>query len=207
MYGKTRREEAASILDGTRRDGHRPTQLLSRIKERAGEVTLDDLFKELVLRELPTNVRHSLTDKVDTLSAHEAASLADRYFDKEGKLLNATPSVCAVNAEGTSAADYGSEEGADVNAVYDKNRRRFPAKSPYTPAFASQGKPSFANKPPQQNRQHPAKPFQNRAKPSLKSICFRHAKYGEETKFCEPGCLHYDAWSRKAGNEQAGRRK
>lgn len=174
-------------------------------------MTLDDLFKELVMRELPPSVRHSLVDRVDTLSAQETAVLADRYFDKDGKQLHTVPSVSAVQAEEPDVAEYPPENAHDINAVHDKAKRRFPTKAPYTPAFnpasTPQRKSSFPNKPTQQYRQPQTKPFPNRPKPSLKSICHRHAKFGDETKFCEPGCMHYAAWSKKSENGQAGWRK
>ena len=217
-YGKTRRQEAASILDGTRRDGRRPSQLLSKIKEKAGKATIDDLFKELIIREMPQAVRHSLVDRVDELTAQETAELADRYFDQEGRQLNQPSSVAAVasNPPVESTPTIGSDEEGDINALGARPKPRFPSKPPqkqFTPAFGNNAGASFGQRngnnnfrPKNQNNAfRPPNGNQQKGKPSLKSVCHRHVKYGEETKFCEPGCMY---WSKmKAENDTAGWRK
>ena len=217
-YGKTRRQEAASILDGTRRDGRRPSQLLSKIKEKAGQATIDDIFKELIIREMPQAVRHSLVDRIDELTAQETADLADRYFDQEGRPLNQQSSVASVAPETTPEARQTtcSDEEGDINALGARPKSRFSSKPPqksFTPAFGSNSGTSFAprggnNNFRPKNPNHTPRPFnagQPKGKSSLKSICHRHAKYGEETKFCEPGCMYWNKM--KAENDTAGWRK
>ena len=53
-------------------------------------ISLDDIYKEIIFKGLPADVRHSIVDKLDTMSASETASLADKYFDREGKPLSAS---------------------------------------------------------------------------------------------------------------------
>ena len=221
-YGKTRRQEASSILDGTRRDGRRPSQLLAKIKEKAGRATLDDIFKELVLRELPQSVRHSLVDRVEEMSAQQTAELADRYFDQEGRQLNPPNSVSAVTHDPPSEARRGPvatsmehqdvDEDTDVNALGARPKSRFPPKKSFTPAFgggtgnSTRGGFNHQSRSNNNNNNKPHYSSQPRGKPSLKSVCHRHVKYGEETKFCEPGCLYWNKMS-KAGNDAAGWQK
>ena len=219
-YGRTRRQEASSILDGTRRDGRRPSQLLAKIKEKAGRATLDDVFKELVLRELPQSVKHSLVDRIDDMSAQQAAELADRYFDQEGRQLNPPNSVSAVmhdlptetRREPTSAPTeiHDADEEGDINALGARPKSRFPPKKNFTPAFGG-GTGSYAKNGSNNQNRNPSTPkphhsSQPRGKPSLKSVCHRHVKYGEETKFCEPGCLYWNKMN-KGGNGAAGWQK
>ena len=212
-YGRTRRQEAASILDGTRRDGRRPTQLLSKIKEKAGSATMDDVFKELIMRELPQSVRHSLVDQVDTMTASEMANLADRYFDQEGRLLNPQSSVSHIDASDEALPQPDEPHGpsdTDVNALGARPKNRFPPRQPpktFTPAF---GGPPPNNNGPRSNFNQKAAPaqkhsFSNKAKSSLKSVCHRHMKFGEEAKYCEPGCSYWPKM--QAGNGAAGWRK
>ena len=216
-YGRTRRQEAASILDGTRRDGRRPTQLLSKIKEKAGSATIDDLFKELLMREMPQNVKHSLLDRMDTMTASEMATLADRYFDQEGRPLNQQASVSNIDApEITENMTEQYTDENDVNAIGARPKNRFsskPPSKPYTPAFGGHSSnnrttPHFkgnSTPAPFKGNSAPRSSFANKNKSSLKSICHRHAKFGDETKFCEPGCMY---WSKmQTGNESAGWRK
>ena len=219
-YGRTRRQEAASILDGTRRDGRRPSQLLSKIKEKAGKATMDDVFKELILRELPQSVRHSLLDRVDGMTAQEAADLADRYFDQEGRQLNPQNSISAVSSDNppetrrsaasstpeTFSNDASDNEG-DINALGARPKTRFqpkPSHRNFTPAFGGNTSSAPRGASSSQKTNGPRIPNQ-KGKPSLKSICYRHVKFGDQTKFCEPGCMH---WSKfKPENDAAGWRK
>ena len=219
-YGRTRRQEAASILDGTRRDGRRPSQLLSKIKEKAGKATLDDLFKELVLREMPPAVRHSLVDRADEMTAQETADLADKYFDPEGRQLNPPNSISAVSLDippetcrGTAppapdiVSNDASDNEGDINALGARPKTRFHSKPPprnFTPAFG--GNSSSAPKMTNNSQKNNGLKYSNsKGKPSLKSICYRHAKYGDQTKFCEPGCMHWPKF--KPENDAAGWRK
>lgn len=96
-HGRTTEQKASSVIEGTEREGRTPSQLLSVMKERADNVTLDDIFKEQLLRRLPSEVRMHLTDQMLNKSAEEVASAADAYFDKEGKVKNKT-SASGINA-------------------------------------------------------------------------------------------------------------
>ena len=217
-YGRTRRQEAASILDGTRRDGRRPSQLLAKIREKAGKATIDDLFKELIIREMPQSVRHSLVDRIDQMTAQETADLADRYFDQEGRQLNPPSTISAVLQPQPpmahahdGAPGLSSEEEGEINALGARPKNRFPPKKNFTPAFGGSQAPHSGPKPkfnaPRYGNapQKPTNPNPPRGKPSLKSVCHRHIKFGDEAKFCEPGCMY---WSKmQAENGTAGWRK
>ena len=93
-YGRTRKQEALSVINGTPREGRTPSQLVAAMKEKAGQVTLDDVLKEQLLKELPAEVHRQIIDKVDGLSFEQTGILADKWFDKEGKpLLSTAPST------------------------------------------------------------------------------------------------------------------
>ena len=104
-YGRTTKQEALSVINGTPREGRTPSQLVSVMKEKAGKVTLDDVLKEQLLKELPAEVHRQIVDKVEGLSFEQTGELADKWFDKEGKLLlSTTPStVHSVSANGNHA--------------------------------------------------------------------------------------------------------
>lgn len=93
-HGQTRRQEVYTILNGTPRDGRRPSVLLDLIRERAGETTIDDIFKELLLKEMPSDVRKHVRSQVEGLNASATARICDKHFDQQGKLLESeTPST------------------------------------------------------------------------------------------------------------------
>ena len=144
-YGRTTKQEALSVINGTPREGKTPSQLVALMKERAGKVTLDDVLKEQLLKELPADIHRQIVDRVDGLSFEETGQLADKWFDKDGKpLLSTTPStVHSIAAQGNpprlsnppptasaaaSSTDYNAssnftapfenpEDESDINAV------------------------------------------------------------------------------------------
>ena len=101
-YGRTTKQEALSVINGTAREGRTPSQLVAVMKEKAGKVTLDDILKEQLLKELPPDIHRQIVDRVDGLTFEQTGELADKWFDKDGRpLLSSTPStVHSVDAHG-----------------------------------------------------------------------------------------------------------
>ena len=66
-HGRTKKQEVYSLLDGVQRDGRRPTALAELIKELTPRVTVDDIRKEVLLKQMPACVRQHLNDKIDDL--------------------------------------------------------------------------------------------------------------------------------------------
>ena len=126
-YGPTKQQRCSVFLDGIRRDGRRPTALLALIDDRGRDVTLDDLKKELILRELPSDIKKLLQDKTEGLDAAATVKLADAHFDKEGKPLNASTSISAVSSapEARQASDSlaDPEEDGEINYVQGQQQR------------------------------------------------------------------------------------
>ena len=73
-YGRTTKQEALSVINGTPREGKTPSQLVALMKERAGKVTLDDVLKEQLLKELPADIHRQIVDRVDGLSLRTSGS-------------------------------------------------------------------------------------------------------------------------------------
>ena len=86
-YGPTTRDRALTVINGTPREGRTPSQLVAAMKEKAGEVSLDDILKEQLLKQLPRDVMKQIVDRVDKLTCDETAKLADSWFSKDGKPL------------------------------------------------------------------------------------------------------------------------
>ena len=102
-HGRTTEMKAASVIEGTEREGRTPSQLWSVMKDKADNVTLDEIMKEQLLRRLPADVRTHLTDKIEGKSGKEVAELADKYFDQDGKLKNKS-SASGINAVTSKSA-------------------------------------------------------------------------------------------------------
>ena len=102
-HGRTKQQRAMSIIEGTDREGRTPSQLWSVMADKAGEITLDDVMKEQLMRRLPADVRQHLIDKgLDELTGKEVAKLADDYFTKDGKPKN-KQNATDINAVGQTA--------------------------------------------------------------------------------------------------------
>ena len=95
-YGPTKEARCSVYLDGIKRNGLRPSDHLALIRDRAKEVTIDDLQKQLILRELPADVRKLVQDKVASLDAAATATLADKHFGKDGQPPNANSLINSV---------------------------------------------------------------------------------------------------------------
>ena len=88
-YGRTRKQEVYSIFSGIPRDGRRPTVHADLIRELTANVTVDDIRKEMLLKEIPAEVRQHLAEREDDLDFDGTAKALDKYFDKTGKLKDA----------------------------------------------------------------------------------------------------------------------
>ena len=202
-YGRSKEQQAALFLRGIPRDGLRPSQHLARIKDLTKDITLDDLMKEMVLKDLPTHVRQSLAERAD-LTADNAAKAADHYFDKEGNQKHkATAAVSSVQEE-PELTNY-EEESDQINAIGKdrfkergkfRNRQRPPQRT-FTPAF-SERTPTGNH-----NRNPPPKTT------TSQFICKWHLQFRERAYNCEPGCQfkQKQQTNTMAGNGPAGRRK
>ena len=164
VYGPTKETRCSIYLDGIKRNGLRPSDHLALIRDRAKDVTLDDLQKQLILRELPMETRKLLQDKVAKLDAKATAVLADSHFTKDGQPLNDVASVCSIanqqqhhptEMDASYSNNLPEEETSDINNVqgrsrapqqgYNNNRNKFRRNNSngsknhnsFTPAFSS----------------------------------------------------------------------
>ena len=98
IYGKTKRDRVYTIFTGVAREGRRPKQLAAHIRDLVGSVTLDDVLKELMLKEIPQEVRRHAATSIEDLDFNDTANYLDKYFDKQGKVLDSSQSTSHVNS-------------------------------------------------------------------------------------------------------------
>ena len=197
-YGKTRQQKASIFLDGLKRDGRRPSQYVATLDERTKDVTIDDIKKEMLLREMPPDVRRMLQERIETVSVKEAAKIADNYFDSEGRPKN-PPASSSINEITAQMQDLETDE-SDVNAV----GRRGPPKPNQN--FTQRRMPT--NSAPKSYRAPPAarqQPAKSRYPQKNVNLCRHHFKFGDEAWSCEEGCARYSE-KRVSGNGPAGRK-
>lgn len=217
-YGKTKSQRAAIILDGVKREGRLPSEMFAFVMEKVGTLTVDDLVREMVIRELPTEIQRTIHDQAKTLDGSATAKLADSYFDKDGKPIHrSTPTVNNVeNVPGLIDTEDESEDVNAVNRFKGKSRQFRPSnqqhrnpnsKTPWAPKPQQQQQRGTGGQQ-QQNRPSFTPGFtekkENQRPSTLKNvkICRYHQQYGDNARTCESGCAMYSKW---AGNSKAGR--
>ena len=204
-YGRTKAQQAAVILDGFSRDGKLPSEMFAAIKEKIGTITVDDIVKEMVLRELPTDVRRTIHDKVKDADGAETVKLADQYFDRNGKPIHRAPSsqVNAVNDVPDLVDTDGEEDVNAVNRRFPRGNRKFQPQQGQKPPFRKpqQSRPPNPSFTPAFNekRTHTGKPTVRPAQ-----LCRWHTQFGKDAYTCESGCDKFQGFQ-KTGKAQAGR--
>ena len=216
-YGRTTKQQAQSVINGTPRDGRTPSQLVALMKEKAGTVTLDDILKEQLLKELPSEVHRQIVDKVDSLTFEQTGELADKWFDKEGKMLlsNSSTSVNNVGSSRSSAPAPTASASAssngpsnfstpfsqddvetDVNAVRFKQGQKQHVNVNNNSRAAPRGRGSYNSS----QRSNNSNGSSGGADASGRSkVCNYHIKFGDKAEKCQPWCLLYSQHSASKG--------
>ena len=211
-FGPTKQQRAAIFLDGFKREGRKPSQYAAALIDKTKDVEIDDIMKEMLLREMPTDVRRMLQERIETTSFRDAAKIADSYFDAEGRPRHTQSANGAVNEVADAFDDLTMTSEDDVNAV----GRRFPQRNGFQNRFRNQqrrkaepptapsapnprsGNPTSApdrGKPPSGRRE-------NRGPPSIQKLCKYHIQFGDNARTCEKGC---DKYTGMPSNGKAGR--
>ena len=184
-YGPTKQQKAAIFIDGFKRDGRKPSQYIAALNEKTKDVTVDDIKKEMLIREMPMEIRRMLQERLEEgISLEEAAKTADAYFDKDGRPRFQSSSVNEVRH-----AESEPDEVDGINAVNNRFKKRF----------------NLGPKKPQGNANF-SRPTPKPATTPKTNICFYHEKYGEYAKKCNEACKFFDA-NRFSGNGQAGHKQ
>ena len=196
-YGLTRQQKASLFVDGFKRNGLRPSQYAAALNDKTKDVTLDDIKKEMLMRELPVEVRRMLQERIEKSSFKEAAELADSYFDRDGKPRHCnTSTVNAVTDQQQLQHRDSDSDSEDVNAINGRFRQhRVP-----------QHQPSGAKTTRQQSTpQNANKPSSSKNNSTDNNLCFYHDKYGDKARNCQETCSLFDS-KRFPGNAKAGRK-
>lgn len=199
-YGRSKKQQAATILDGVKREGRLPTQLLSVIKDRSANVSIDDLHKELILRELPEELQRILTDDIDTLTAQQLADKADKHFDKDGRLLiRQAPTTSSV----AFSLPFSPEELTPTGNSADSLPAEGNINAAFKPRGGQQQRPPSASRGRGGNRGGRGNANHNRQQQQPKfGLCKFHERYGDKAYRCEAPCLMQTKEDPKAKPEQ-----
>ena len=217
-FGPTKQQRAAVFLDGLKREGRKPSQYAATLDDKTKGVTIDEIKKEMLLREMPTDVRRMLQERIAAISFKEAAKIADSYFDSEGRPRHTNQTSGGVSNISESLQNTKIDDDEDeVNAVNrrfhqrpnhtQQNRtRNLPRRNEsWTPS--RNANPSAGNDSRSGSDTRPkttTAPRENKRGPTLKDIrlCKYHIQYGDQAITCEKGC---DKFPKNQSNDKAGR--
>ena len=205
-FGPSKQQRTAIFLDGFKREGRKPSQYVAALNDKTKEVTVDDIKKEMLLREMPVDVRRMLQERFESMSLTEAAKVADAYFDSEGRPRHSNQSANNVNAIPTSFENLNIEGDDDINAV----NRKFPPRNRFrnqrkndAPAAAPSNNPRSGtpnNGPDRGNAAGQRREY--KGPPTIQKLCKYHVQFGDNARTCEKGC---DKFSSAQSNGKAGR--
>ena len=208
-FGPSKQQRTAIFIDGFKREGRKPSQYVAALNDKTKDVTIDDIKKEMLIREMPVDVRRMLQERFETMSLTEAAKVADSYFDSEGRPRHSAQSSGNVNAVPTAFENLSLDDEDDISAVSrrfpqrNRHRNQRPKHDPSTATSAPNsrsGTPSGAperGKPPQGGQRREYK-----GPSTVQKLCKYHVQFGDKALTCEKGC---DRFTNNPSNGKAGR--
>ena len=222
-YGPTIRQKARKLIGELPRNGMKPTQYLAQLEEEVRDVKLDDIKKEHLLKSIPPRIREILGKSVETKTAKEVATLADDYFDSQGRPLeksatsinhvaNQQPTATTAPQQAYTAA-YSDEE-AEVNQVKKGNFKNFRQRSRSRPRFGSNNRSNNSFTPSASSSATTASSSSSRQQQNNSNssgLCRFHRLFGDNATKCMSDCSRHSAFmsqqKKQQGNEMGGRRQ
>ena len=216
-YGPTRRQKARKLIGDLPRNGMKPSQFMAQLEEEVREVTLDDVKKEHLLKTIPPRIREILGKAVEEKTAKEVATLADQYFDSQGRPLEkSATSISHIDCQQPSSA---SPSSASFTSAFDDSNTdvNFVKKPNFKSRQRSQSRPRFNSNGRQGNNASAATTASSSSSSSSSSrqqqgsngLCRFHRLFGENATKCVSDCPRHSSFiskQKQQGNATGGRR-
>ena len=140
-HGKTTRQKVAAVLEPAQMDGRTPLQFLARLQQNSDGITLDDIYKEICMRQLPNDIQHVICKATEKMSVTEMMTYAESFYNPDGSRLLKKPAIVnsvenipnAPTATFTAPFNDNNTEEApagDINAI--RGRQNFPKNRPFS---------------------------------------------------------------------------
>ena len=219
-YGKTTRQKVAAVLEPAQMDGRTPLQYLARLQQNSDGITLDDVYKEICMRQLPSDIQHVICKATESMNAEDMMKYAESFYNPDGsRLLKKQAVVNSVdNNNAASSASFtpafhennnDDTSGGDINAIrgrsnFQKNRQfgNNNNNSNYNNARSKSRGRSFGggNGASGGSGNYNNASRSNNNKQHDPALCFYHNSFGDRAKKCDFGCA-----KRQQGNGQSPR--
>ena len=87
-HGKTNKQKVAAVLEPMSMDGRTPSQYFAKLRQAYDDITLDDVVKEICVRQLPTDLQQTICKDTETMGAKAMMEFADKYYNPDGSRLH-----------------------------------------------------------------------------------------------------------------------
>ena len=223
-YGRTKEQKVKAALEGVRRNGRLPTDLMALLKDQVDDITIEDILKVHLYSELPQSVRESLSDKLETLDSDELAKAADAFFNRDGTLrasnnrsVNAvTTTAPAAEREDptgpqplfTAAFDDTLQNNPEVNAIHNSRNNNRPSNNGGNNRSSYNNNNRNGRQRSQSANRRGARSGSSRsqARPNASSNpnhCSFHQQWGAEARTCRGPCsFNTDSNNSNRGNQR-----
>ena len=232
-YGRTKQQKIRAALEGVRRAGRLPTDLVAMIREQFDDVSIEDIMKAHFMAEMPQQVKNQLADKQDEMSLNDLAKAAEPHFNQDGSLRATNAQVNSINSSAPTTwgtvsqpvqpdsftAPFNSDDSTsqhEVNAVNRRVQSSYSSSGSSGPGFdRSSGRPNSrpqnGSRPRGPPKRSASRPSSNRSATSNPDYCWLHNKHGDNANFCKPPCGHprsaaMQQQQQQQGNGRGGRR-
>ena len=203
-----------------------PSQYLKQLEEDTQDVTVDHIRKQHLLKTIPPRLREIMGKEVEDMSAQEVATMAESFFDRQGRPLekisnpinhvssaSSASSNTSSNASSSSNASpstftaaFSDEDETDVNFVRRNGGRNGQQQRGRSRNPRSQSRPNF-----KRNSSNASSTRQNQQNDSSSThppgTCLFHRRFGDKSRKCVTDCPCYKSFLASQGNGQGGRRQ
>ena len=138
-YGRTKKQKVNTVFNGVAREGRRPTQLASHILDLVDDITLDDVLKEMLLKEIPPEIRQHAATAIKTLDFQKSAEHLDEYFDKQGKVLNASHASTSGGINSVKQQPQQQQSSRQLQSAMKQSQQPRTSSEPSTPSTEATG--------------------------------------------------------------------
>lgn len=178
-YEESESSQFQKLLGGLELGDQKPSYLLRRMRDLAGNMMADDALRVMWLRQLPTQVRAVLSVNKDS-SLEGLASSADKMLEhtQQGAIY-----AVSANTPSTTSNDFETLSRQIEKLTLEIAELRGKPQSPYYHGGARNYNRSRSNS---QNRRRSNSNSRKPGDPDW--LCFYHYRFGDEARRCEPPC-------------------
>ena len=218
QYGPTIRQKAQKMMGEIPRNDLKPSQWLLQLKDETKDLELDHLYREHLLKTIPSRIREIMGKEVEDMTSEDVAKIADTFFDRQGRpvekhsnpvnhVSTASPSTATPPPPSSSTPFTQAFSDDDDNDVNHVRRGRYQGNGGgrFNSRGRSKSRGNFSRAPNASSTASSSSTPQQGKQPTL---CRWHRKFGDKALKCATDCSKFKSFSTSSnsGNGQGGRR-